>query len=274
MKVRLNSISGIDDAIVTMYLSKRTYTAELEEEIRKTCDRVLTRRGFIREDAPAESLATLNHWLDLLCKIGVRHMTLLRYIDFSITVEGLHRAATDDLDSHAKRMENRIIRSSTRLSTYGYEMSDWYKGKIIPTDLALQGLGIQIPNEIFLGKDRWYGDDFTYGPGSATGLYNIYTIGTNYPWERDTVKYVKAVNGYIREDLKDDNDVKRGLYMECIPVTFEYKINLTEYSHVYKERGERGGAHQELKDNIEETTDQIEAAFHQFNRDLLMKIKN
>ena len=59
-------------------------------------------------------------------------------------------------------------------------MSDWYKGKIIPTDLALASLGIELPETL----------------------------------EVDGQKYIKRINGYVREDCKDDRDVKRGLYMQ------------------------------------------------------------
>ena len=76
---------------------------------------------------------------------------MLRFIDISVTVEGLHRAGQDDWDSHAARFNNRIIRSSTRLASFGYEMSEWYQDKIIPTDAALDLLGIEAP-EVTLGE--------------------------------------------------------------------------------------------------------------------------
>ena len=63
---------------------------------------------------------------------------MLRFEDISVVVEGLHRGATDDLDSHAKRMDNRIIRSSTRLADYHEgEVSEWYEDKIITWDEVL-----------------------------------------------------------------------------------------------------------------------------------------
>ena len=45
MKVYVNSITGIDDAIVTMFLSKHTLTKELEDHIREVCTNVLNRDG-------------------------------------------------------------------------------------------------------------------------------------------------------------------------------------------------------------------------------------
>ena len=40
MKTYLNQISGIDDAIVSLYMSKRTWTREREIHIREVCQKV------------------------------------------------------------------------------------------------------------------------------------------------------------------------------------------------------------------------------------------
>lgn len=241
MKVYLNEITGINDAIVTMFLSKRTWTPEIERDIRKTCSKVISPIGKINPDAPDVELNKVNKWIDQLCKWGWKHITMLRYIDLSFTVEGLHRGGQDDWDSHAKRFDNRIIRSSTRLAEFGNEMSDFYKGKILPTDYILDFLNISMPETIT------YTDGYTY---------------------------VKTINGYVREDLKNDKDVKRGLYMLSIPSNFIFKVNLTEFAHVYKERNETGTAHPEVKECCESCADLIQSFVPQFNRELLLKIKN
>lgn len=235
MNVYLNSITGIDDAIVAMYFSKRTWTRELEEHIRKTCA-----KKFVFHNSTKEDDEEIDKWISQICKMGWKHITILRYIDFSVTVEGLHRAGQDDWDAHAKRYDNRIIRSSTRLATFDYEMSDYYKDKIIPTDIALYQLGIEAPSEI----------------------------------EHNGIKYVKTVNGYIREDMKDNKDVKRGLYMLSIPSNFIFKVNLTEWAHVYKERNENGTANPEVKELAENLATLIEEQIPQFDRKLLLKIMN
>lgn len=241
MKVYLNAITGIDDAITSMFLSKRTWTREAEENIRATCEQVLTRQGRIKKDAPAEALAKYEDWTDKLVKWGWTHITMLRFIDFSISVEGLHRGGQDDWDSHAMRFNNRIIRSSTRLATFADgEMSEWYEDKIVTTDAALALLGIETPEVI----------------------------------EKDGVRYVRSVNGYVREDLKDNKDAKRGLYMLSIPSNFIFKVNLTEWGHVFKERNANGGANPEVKICCESIADQIEEFQPKFNRELFNKIKN
>ncbi len=240
MKIYVNEITGIADAIVTMFMSKRSWTREKETEIRNTCEAVLDRHGRILADADKEALEKYNTWLDSLVKWGWRHTTMLRFIDISVTVEGLHRAGQDDWDSHAARFNNRIIRSSTRLASFGYEVSDWYSDKIIPTDTAFEYLGIDTPNTI----------------------------------EKDGVTYVKTINGYIREDLKDSADVKRGLYMLSIPSNFIFKINLTEWAHVFKERNSEGTANPEVKMCCEAIASQIEEIQPKFNRELFLKIKN
>lgn len=247
MKTYLNQISGIDDAITSMFMSKRSWTREKECHIREVCRQVLRPDGglqpYCAEPNGAEREASYTQfadWLDKLVKWGWQHTTMLRFIDLSITVEGLHRAGQDDWDAHAKRFNNRIIRSSTRLADFSYEMSDWYKGKILPTDVALSELGVNLPTVV----------------------------------EHNGQRYVKAVNGYIVEGMQDNPDVKRGLYMLSIPSNFIFKIDLTEWGHVYKERGTHGHANPEVKQCCESIADQIEQFHAQFNRELFLKIRN
>ena len=242
MKVYLNEITGIADAFVSMMMSKRSWTRETELNIRDMCRRVLLPDGKYRYTGllKAETIHDYNNYMDTLVKWGWKHITMLRFIDLSITVEGLHRGGQDDWDAHACRYDNRIIRSSTRLASFGNEMSEWYQDKIIPTDIALTHLGILAPEDLV-----WNG-----------------------------VKYIKTINGYIREDMKDMQDVKRGLYMLSIPSNFIFKVNLCEWAHVWKERNIDGTANPEVKLCCESIADQIEQFQPKFNRNLFDKIKN
>lgn len=249
MQVYLNSVTGIDDAITSMFMSKRTWTRELEVQIRDTVEAVCNTKGkFIQPgcnlvDVPDKVYDNYTSWVASLTKWGPTHITMLRYIDFSVTVEGLHRGGQDDWDAHAKRYENRIIRTSTRMVQDVFkhgEKSDFYKDKILTSDEAFELLGITIPDKV----------------------------------EKDGVTYVKTVNGYIREDMKDNQDVKRGLYMLSIPSNFIFKVNLTEFAHVYKERNINGRANPEVKQCCEAIADQIAAFQPMFTRELLDKIKN
>jgi hypothetical protein len=220
VKVYLNKIDGIADAIVTMFISKRTWTRELEVDVRNLCDRVLDRNGFYDNRLVAEE--DLARFRDLLYKVtkwGKKHITMLRYIDFSVTVEGLHRAGQDDFDSHAKRLENRIVRSSTRLATFNEtEKSDWYRGKILYPFEALEIAGIDIPDTIQSGSDI----------------------------------FVRTAFGYIKQDLSENKDVKRGLYPLAIPSVFTFKCNLTELAHIRKERDKNSTANPEVKEMMEQ----------------------
>ncbi len=247
MKVYLNKITGIDDAIISMYMSKRNWTNELDNDIRKTIKIVNNENGRFRRYCEEENINIGdNYWNEYeeymrkLTKITKDHITLGRFIDFSITVIGLHRGGQDDWDSHAQRFNNRIIRSSTRLSDFYYETSDYYYDKIIPTDIALSEEHIKTPDFIFRNGD----------------------------------KYIKTINGYIREDLKDNKDVKRGLYMLSIPSNFIFKINLTEWAHVYKERNIGTNANPEVKELCELIADQLEKFQPHFTRELFNQIKN
>lgn len=245
MRAYLNRVDGIDDAICTMFLSKRHLTREKEMEIRNEVR--LHTTSMYDGTTPLGALgpdysAKLAVWLQNTLKIGVQHMTLLRFIDLSFSVYGLHRGGQDDLDAHSMRMNNRIIRASTRLGTFERgELSEYYTGKILPTDMALAALGIAMPDELV--------------------------------YEGQT--YVRASNGYILKGMENENDVKRGLYMLSIPSDFIYRIQLTEFAHVYKMRGKSGGAHPELKQAIESMADQLEAATQGLiTRDFLLEIPN
>lgn len=241
MKVTVNSITGFEDAFAAMYISKRTWTSELDKEIRTICRNVLDEYGHLREKCIPENLEKFNKWLSTLLKIGKKHITVLRFIDISIMTEGLHRAGQDDVDAHARRFDNRIIRSSTRLATFSEdEVSDFYRDKVVTTNKALNILGIDIP------------DSFEY-EGS---------------------RYVKSLNGYVKEEYENNKDVKRGLYMLSIPSNFVSKINLCEWGHVFQQRNKDGGANPEVKTWAEDVMTQINNIHEQITREYVLSIEN
>ena len=51
LKVHLNQITGIDDALVSLLMSKRSYTREKELMIRQMVREELTEQGFLKEDS-------------------------------------------------------------------------------------------------------------------------------------------------------------------------------------------------------------------------------
>lgn len=245
MKVYVNSIIGIDDAIVTMFLSKHTLTKELEDHIREVCAKVLERNGRYKNDCSKEDFEEFNDWLLKLTKWGKTHITMLRFVDISCTVYGLHRAGQDDWDAHACRFNNRIIRNSSRFAGIKDEsklqnMSDYYADKVLTTDAVLELLDIEMPKTI----------------------------------HHDGKTYVRGFNGYIVEGMENNQDVKRGLYNLGFPSDFIFKVNLTEFAHVYKERNINSGANPEVKQCCEMIADEIEKFQPLFNRELLLAIKN
>lgn len=249
MRVYLNEVTGLADALTSMYLSKRTWTRELEEEIRIDCfsyDIINGNNSLIKfakkpdENLFEEQVNRTNKRIESFCKFAWKHITMLDFITLSVTVEGLHRAGQDDWDAHAYRFNNRIIRSSTRLADFSEgEMSDFYKDKIIPTEIALDMLGIEIPQTI----------------------------------EEDGQTFVLAEGGYIREDLKDNRDAKRGLYRMCIPSNFIFKINLAQWAHVYKMRNKNGSANPEVKEVAERIQDEVEKVLPWFDREFIKKVE-
>jgi hypothetical protein len=237
MKVYLNEINGLWAAIDAMYFSKRTWTREAEAELmnmyRDNYDRFGKRIRYV-------ITPEFNNLMDNLFKWSTSHITLAKFLDFTFTVEGLHRGAQDDFDSHAKRLDNRIVRSSTRLSKFGDEKSDWYKDRILSTDEVLKMVDIPKPAEIVV----------------------------------DGVTYVACTNGYVREDLKDDKDTLRGLYMLSIPSNFIFKCNGTEFAHIINERDSESHAAPELRLMIEECKRLIVQEIPQYNTDWCRKVKN
>lgn len=224
MEVYVNNITGIDDAICTLYLSKRNIDKKKEFEIRRI---VMAFPGLVyNEFEPIEDYEKMWELLRKVKKYGVHHTTLLRFIDISCSVYGLHRGAQDDFDAHAKRLESRIVRSSTRLAKFeGGEKSDYYQDKILTTDEVLDYLNISKLPEVIIKDDK---------------------------------KYVKAPNGYILEDEKDNQDVLRGLYMLSIPSNFIFKCNLVDFAHIVYMRDKNSHAAPELKEMIEEILVQLE----------------
>lgn len=245
MKVLLTEMHSIRDALRTMYMSKRTWNWELEEQLKEMVDHCTDRYGKPL-DLPEDDELKQKFDKDVakLFKWGQKHITMLRFEDISVVVDGLHYAGTGDLDSHARRMENRILRSSTRLADYHEgEVSEWYEDKIITWDTVVKYLSMKVPDEI-----NYYGDT-----------------------------YVRANNGFIKKGLENNRDVKRGLYNLAIPSCFTFKINITELAHVYVERGSKdGGAHgtanPEVQILIEDLINQIQSWYPGINRELLLKI--
>ena len=237
MKVYLNEINGLWAAIDAMYFSKRTWTREAEIELKSMYKCNYDWFGFKRHDNFDPEFEKL---MNNLFKWSTSHITLAKFLDFTFTVEGLHRGAQDDFDSHAKRLDNRIVRSSTRLSKFGNEKSEWYQGKILTTDEALEMMDIPKPAEIMV----------------------------------DGVNYVACTNGYVREDLKDDKDVLRGLYMLSIPSNFIFKCNGTEFAHIINERDADSHAAPELRLMVEECKRLIVNEIPQYNTDWCRKVKN
>lgn len=248
MKVYLNEINGLWAAIDAMYFSKRTWSREQEEHLMNLYAEHFDRWGRKIKEPNAE----MQDLIDKTFRWAKRHITLNKFLDFSFTIEGLHRGAQDDFDSHAKRLDNRIVRSSTRLADFGgCEMSDWYQDKIIPMDEALELLGFELPEEIEVAEETDFALD-----------------------EVKTTKFVRATNGYIRDDLKDNKDVKRGLYMLSIPSNFIFKVNCTEFAHIVNERDDGSTAHPELKLMIEKCKRQLAEHIPQLTTEWYRSVKN
>ena len=232
MQIYLSSYTGWKDAFQTMFMSRGTWTPELAFEIAFVCNQCLNGNGTIKTTSDHDSMEKFNKWRNLLFKWGKTHITLLKFMDFCFIVQGLHRGATDDWDAHAQRYNNRIVRLSTRLSAMknvdeesnDLIMSDYYQDKVLTLGQVVNILGIELPETI----------------------------------KKDETTFVRGINGYVREDLKDDGDAKRGLYPLGFSNLFIFKCNIVEYAHVRDLRMKKteghpqsGHAHPEIWDLVD-----------------------
>jgi hypothetical protein len=249
MKATVNRVTGYEDAIIAMYLSKRTWTPDLDDHIRYICREVLRYDGSYMFNTAApntqhyiECVKEFEDWMGKLLKWGKKHTTLLRFINIQIMTEGMHRGGQDDIDAHARRFENRVIRSSTRLATFDSgEKSDFYKDKILTDGEACKILGLELPEEFEYEGENW----------------------------------IKSPNGYIKAKYEGNKDVMRGLYMLSIPSNFETQINLCEWAHVFHLRNINSGANPEVKEWAESIMSQLhETYYYDFTRDYILEIEN
>ena len=241
MQVKVNSISGFEEAIVSMFISKRTWTPELDSEIRNVCNEVLLKNGKRWDYATQSDLEQFCSWMQSLVKMGKKHITVLRFLELHMMTTGMHRGGQDDIDAHVKRFENKFIRSSTRLATFNEgEVSDFYKGKILTDGQACSILGFELPNEL----------------------------------EYNEQIYVKSTNGYVLKEYKNDKDVKRGLYMLSIPSNFVSGISVCEFAHVYKQRNELGSANPEVKLWAESVMVQLTEFIPEITREYMLEVEN
>lgn len=240
MEITYFKVNGWDGAIRSMFMSKNTYNSDLEYRLSR-----VENDSFITDSnehvsnlhkARREEIEWYNKQKDLVIKWGAVHYNLLKFVDFTCTVSGLHRGAQDDFDSHAERFDTRIIRMSTREKNNREltEVSDYYKGKILTFgDLTKK---FDLPENV---------------------LYNDYI-------------YIRTPLGYVREDCVDDKDVRRGLIPLGISSTFTFKCDIAEFCHVFRERNSDGNANPELKALVEDIAVLLQNENPLFTREYLL----
>ena len=73
MNIALRSITGIEDAITTMFISRNSLTPEMEEDIIKTVQTVTDRNGAMKPEnelsaLPQDITGKYNDWMRTLTK--------------------------------------------------------------------------------------------------------------------------------------------------------------------------------------------------------------
>lgn len=251
MNFQLMSITGLEAACASLKFTRRTWTPEWDTNMRSIVQACTGRNGFyIGSNDEEATTAFKNHMYKLAqygagygsAAIDAGHETLLRFIDFEVIVRGLHRGAQDDLDAHAMRMNNRIVRASSRPgnATNTGELSDWYKDKILTFE--------QVANAIMSADEIAMAD---YYPEDVN-------ITVSDGENQNTVTFKKSQHGYIREDLIDNGDAQRGLYRLGMASDCIFKVSLHDMRHIYKRRNQFTKASPELAMGIESLANQIE----------------
>lgn len=251
MKVSVKKVYGYEGAMRSLYMSKGHLSEELEEEIDDICSVALDRNGkFITtygDNACDDVIKAVrfDEIMQRVLKFGRRHITMLKFINFDILTRDIHRAGQDDIDAHAERFDNRIIRLSTRLASVDElgKRSDYYEGKIKTDAEILIDAGI-----IACCPDEYI--------------------------DKNGLHWVKTVNGYVLDEFKDNKDVKRGLYMLSLPSSFTAQISLAQFAHVYKCRNMKSGANPEVKEWAEVVADELQTFYPEFTKELLLEIDN
>ena len=86
MRVLLNKIEGIQEAIEAMFFSKRSWNEELHNLVSETCDRTLDNHGFIKSNATFADFQQLNKWINMVLRIGI-----LMHIGLRIVLSEIQR---------------------------------------------------------------------------------------------------------------------------------------------------------------------------------------
>lgn len=244
MRFVLTEVTGLAQAITSLKMSKRHYHLGRHLDLMQFIRAMSDYRGFIQLEGRSEKdYSGLIDEMNKLAKWGAGvgnggawkddgHETLLRFIDLSFVTLGLHRAAQDDLDAHAKRFDNRIVRASTRLGEFSAgERSMWYERRIRSIEDMMTATGLGTPPE-----------EYTDDAGTI---------------------WVYSGFGYVRKDLFDSTeklDAKRGNYPLSIPSDAIWKISLFDLRHVYMRRNKYTHANPELRIGIEQLAYQVEIA--------------
>ena len=277
MEIKSLHITGYDDMVRSIFITNKKYNDELDTRINK-CERIRQKLFDTKHTVSPDLIDDANDRADyewyrnkieiafkIACgslyekadgegrilpeQVQLCHSTIGRFLDISCVVDGLHRGATDDFDAHAKRLESRIVRRSTRTtSPDDIELSDWYKGKVIP-----------------------FGDLDGKTVSEVKSITESEEVTINLP---DTIIYDNRVYrksrfGYVADEFKDNYDVLRGLTPLGMSNLFTFKCNVTEWAHITRLR--RSGTHAapELQQMIDKINTKLREIEPKLNDDFL-----
>lgn len=249
MKISYFKISGFDGLIRSFFMTNKNYTEEIEKRMQNAerfiayadiaypgytilmsdCESITSafidfvsrtdndiNQMNINTSTLIDDIIWYRKMIRSAINCGNKHTTLLRFVDFTFVVDGLHRGGQDDFDSHAKRLESRIVRMTTRTLNNEKinDISDFYKGKIM----------------------------------TFTDLVNTFNLPEVTEFDDET--FVRTPFGYVNEEYANDRDVLRGNVPLAVSSMFTVKVNMTEFCHIVRERAPGTAAAPELQEMI------------------------
>ena len=76
-----DSITGFEDAFATMYISKRSWNPEKDNQIRETVANYVDRNGKPDKDVKKEVKEEFERMLEMALRMGKKHITILHILE-------------------------------------------------------------------------------------------------------------------------------------------------------------------------------------------------
>lgn len=281
MEILQLQVTGISDAIRSLFMSNKKYNGEIErkiklgESLRERARAFGDLRDILKDEKAINDIAEA-----LSPDKNSRQM----YIDtlkwYNKMTESVFKITSGNLYEKSKETDGLIRPELIRTchTTIGEfvditaTVSGLHRGatddfdahgRTLKNRIVRMSTRTRSPNDLEFSD--WY-------KGKILSIGDISDIpGVNLPDEitKDGVKYVKSRFGYVRDDLTADYDVLRGLTPLGIANLFTFKCDIVGWAHITRLREPGSGASPELSKMIEKINTQLEKIEPCLNQEFL-----